>query len=612
VGATDVSTLAAQQKQVLVVYSTRRDAQVAVLGDRDLPQILERGLGSSVDFYSEYIDLSRFREPGYEAAFSRFLQVKYDGQRFDLLIAMQDAAVEFLAPRRDELFPGTPLVFVATSATAPKIENATGLINDLELAGTLSLATRLQPETKNVFVVSGADRRDRVYEAAARAQFRPFESRVSVTYLTGLPTNDLEARLSDLPPQSIVYYLVVNRDGAGESFHPLEYLDRLRAFADAPMYSWVDSTMGRGVVGGSLKSQSAQTEALGQLALRVLRGEQADSIRPYAPDLNVEQVDWRQLRRWGISESRVPDQALVLFKELSAWDRYRPYILGAAALFLAQSLLIAGLLLQRRRRHEAEERVRRSQEALQHSYDRIRDLGSRLLVAQDTERSRVARELHDDISQQVALLSIDLELLRSEVPSDSEALAAEVVNRTQDIARSVHDLSHRLHPAKLRLIGLVPALQSLQRELSRSDSSIVLHHENVPANLSPNLTLSLFRIVQEALQNALKYSQAGTIAVLLRGSSKDLTLTITDDGIGFDVDASVGKGLGLISIDERIEAIGGTLDIRSEAGVGSTLTIVVPLRPEHPADSATAASGTSAKVSAVPILHSPGHERTVS
>jgi two-component system sensor histidine kinase NreB len=186
------------------------------------------------------------------------------------------------------------------------------------------------------------------------------------------------------------------------------------------------------------------------------------------------------------------------------------------------------------------------------------------------------------------------------------------VNRTQDIARSVHDLSHRLHPAKLRLIGLVPALQSLQRELSRSDSSIVLHHENVPANLSPNLTLSLFRIVQEALQNALKYSQAGTIAVLLRGSSKDLTLTITDDGIGFDVDASVGKGLGLISIDERIEAIGGTLDIRSEAGVGSTLTIVVPIRPEHPADSATAASGTSAKVSAVPILHSPGHERTVS
>ena len=209
------------------------------------------------------------------------------------------------------------------------------------------------------------------------------------------------------------------------------------------------------------------------------------------------------------------------------------------------------------------------------------------------------------------MLSIDLELLSGAVPSDSEPLALEVLSRTQEIARSVHDLSHRLHPTKLRLIGLVPALQSLQRELSRADASIVLESENVPANLPANVTLSLFRIVQEALQNALKHSQAGTITVLLRGSSNGLTLTITDDGIGFDVDASLRKGLGLISIDERVEAIGGTLDIRSRPGAGSTLTIVVPVASD-PAAATTAAESKTPNVSAVPILHSPGQQRTVS
>ena len=115
----------------------------------------------------------------------------------------------------------------------------------------------------------------------------------------------------------------------------------------------------------------------------------------------------------------------------------------------------------------------------------------------------------------------------------------------------------------------------------------------------------------QALQNALKHSQAGTITVRLRGSSNGLTLTITDDGIGFDVDASLRKGLGLISIDERVEAIGGTLDIRSRPGAGSTLTIVVPVASDPAAGTAAAESKTP-NVSAVPILHSPGQQRTVS
>ncbi len=275
------------------------------------------------------------------------------------------------------------------------------------------------------------------------------------------------------------------------------------------MYCWVDSAMNHGIVGGSLKDQTAQLEAVGRLTLRVLSGESADSIPVSSLNLNVRQVDWRQLRRWGISESAVPEGTRLLFKEPTVWERYRLYVLGTVAVLLAQTVLIVGLLVQRRRRRLAEDLARGSQEALQGSYERIRDLGSRLLRAQDTERSRIARELHDDISQQVALLSSDLELLLGgAVTQDHEALMGEAWNRAQHIATSLHDLSHRLHPAKLRLIGLVAGLQALQREMSRSDLKVTFTHDKVPASLPLELTVSLFRIAQEALQNAVKHSKA--------------------------------------------------------------------------------------------------------
>jgi hypothetical protein len=132
-----------------------------------------------------------------------------------------------------------------------------------------------------------------------------------------------------LPDNSIAYYLNVDRDGADQAFRPLDYLDRIAAVSNAPVYSWVDSTLGHGVVGGSLKIQEVQMRATGAIALRVLRGEPAGSIPVSSPDLNVKQVDWRQLRRWGISEALLPSGTIVKFRELSAWSRYQLYILVA-------------------------------------------------------------------------------------------------------------------------------------------------------------------------------------------------------------------------------------------------------------------------------------------
>ena len=286
---------------------------------------------------------------------------------------------------------------------------------------------------------------------------------------------------------------MVYQDGEGDNFHPLESLERVTRVANAPVYSWVDSAMDRGILGGSLKVQTLQAEEVATLALEVLHGANAGGIPVRTPQLYVAQVDWRQLKRWRIPESHVPADTHVLFREPTLWDRYQVYVLGALAILLAQSALIAGLLVQRTRRRQAEEQVRGREVELRSSYERIRDLGARLLNAQESERARIARELHDDISQQMALLQIDLELLGGTAQGDAVAMADDAVNRAQDIARSVHELSHRLHPAKLRLMGLVSALKGLQRELSQSGLTATFTHDPIPATLPAELTLCLFR-----------------------------------------------------------------------------------------------------------------------
>ena len=257
--------------------------------------------------------------------------------------------------------------------------------------------------------------------------------------------------------------------------------------------------------------------------------------------------------------------------EVTFWRSY--YALAAMGVVLTQAALIAGLLIQRERRQRAERALRRGQSDLQASYVRIRDLGGRLLNAQEAERARIARELHDDIGQQLCLLAIDLASLRNSARAPAKALIDETSSRADRLVVSVHDLSRRLHPYKLHLMGLVAALQELQHTMSQAGIPITFTHGIVPARLPEDLTLCLFRVVQEALQNAVKHSRARTIAVQLSFGPTELALSIVDDGVGFDVDTAWGHGLGLVSIRERMDAIGGTFEIHSRPGAGTRLDI---------------------------------------
>jgi hypothetical protein len=271
------------QKRVLVVYSSRRDTQLPTLGDREMPGLLAQTLSVKPDYYSEYIDGARFPETQYQEAFRDYLRLKYRGIRLDLVIASHTLAYDMVTSVRAELFRDTPIVFLTQDRSARRVANSAEVIVEPDYRRTIALATRLQPDTTQVFVVSGSSSRDAALERVARRQFAGLQPQLAFTYLTGLETEELERRLASLPEHAVVFYLIFYQDAAGLNVTPLDYLARLSAISNRPIYSWVDSAMDRGAVGGSMLVLESQIRTLAATASRVLRGERADGIPPLTP-----------------------------------------------------------------------------------------------------------------------------------------------------------------------------------------------------------------------------------------------------------------------------------------------------------------------------------------
>ena len=206
----------------------------------------------------------------------------------------------------------------------------------------------------------------------------------------------------------------------------------------------------------------------------------------------------------------------------------------------------------------------------------------RLLAAQDDERTRIARELHDDLSQRLAILSINLSrLLHEPHASEMRPRIQELRNIVGDLASDVRHFSHRLHPARLQYLGIVKAAAELCGEVAaQNDVHVSFHAESAPEAISQRISLCLYRVLQEALQNVVKHSGATKIDVALRGSGDEIELTVQDGGAGFRVGAAEGFSLGLTSMKERMAAVGGQLSIQSTPRHGTTVRARVPLLAE--------------------------------
>lgn len=686
----------AEPARVLLIHSFGRDFAPYDAFSGYFRTELARQSPRPIDFYEVALESARFRETLHEGPLVDYLRALFAGRRLDLVVPIGGPAVRFAQQRRASLFPATPMLLAGTDQR--HLDPATLTTNDAavtvryDLAQMMETVLQVLPQTTNVAVVVGRSAIEQFWLGELRHAFLPFTNRVRFDWFHELPFTTMLERVAVLPPCSAIFFALLAVDADGVPHLEERALTRLHDAANAPIFGLHDVQLGRGIVGGPLMGVEALSQRTARVAVSILAGENPSRIQVPPQEPGPPQFDWRELRRWAISEARLPAGSVLHFRQPTVWELYRGRILAILALCLIEAVLILLLAANLVKRRRAERALRDSEERLSlatgagdigvwvwdrtrnqiwatpnwrqmfgfapddpipfesviqriHPDDRAiveravqraieqrtdyageyrvmlpdgalrwigvrgrldsraearlarmlgasvditerrraeeaaRDLSGRLIRAQEEERARLARELHDDITQRLARLAIDVgrcEQGTSEQPlaETMRAVRAGLVRLSED----VHALSYRLHPSVLEDLGLVEALKAEGERLARQESLRVnLQLREVPKPVPHDAALCLFRVAQEALRNVARHAQARTVEVSLRSLDGGLQLAVQDDGRGFDPAVQRPRpSLGLASMRERVHLLGGELDIDTVPGRGTTIVAWVP------------------------------------
>jgi len=658
-----------------------------------------RGSKYRIEIYREYLDTMLFPDGADQNRFWDFYVRKYQQRKPDVIVTVGSSPLKLLATQHNRLFPGVPVIFCFPNGVEHELKSdaqITGVTMGLDAVGTVNAALQLLPETKHVIVVGGAASFDHQQIANVRRQLEMLKGRLDISYLTDLSITEIEARVASLSKGSIVLYSSIARDAEGNLFTSQESGPLICRASAVPVFSLYDVFIGHGEVGGNLARLREQGTVAGKDVLKIF-----DGLRP--SDIAIEQApngfvfDWRALKRWGLKESELPPGTTLLYRQPTAWESYRGYIIAGVVLILLQTTLISALLWQRNRRRKFERdlslmndrlrlsfevsksvgwnwdlknrrnrwfgdlqsifglaadryeaklgefmeyvhpddrrrvavtiaRARASRETYSDEYrvlqrdghvrwiaargafyyseagvpermvgmamditerkaaeEALTTLSGRLIKAEEEERSRIAREIHDDYQQRLALFANDLDSLREQIetsaPAAKETLR-QLWNEVSELAADMHSLSHRLHSSTLENLGLVAGIKAFCHEFEQQQGlEVRFTSEEVPRSIPPETALCFFRVAQEALRNVKRHSGADRAEVHLEWTGDSLHLVVSDSGRGFERTVrSASSGIGIRSMEERLRLVGGHLNLHSQPSQGTRIDAWVPLK----------------------------------
>ena len=572
-----------QTRHVLVLYSGPLDFPATRQAEKGIREVFVSRTRFNIQLFSEYLDLSRFRDEGQRTAQVDLLRQRYAQDGIDLIISVDLPAAEFLLQFADQVFGETPIVMCSIPRsqsdrfTADALKSRAVVVFEPSIAEELvATALTLRPASRHAVLIAGDYDNDRIRVAQLRKVLSLRGKQLELIDLSGLAVEHLVERLRRLPTDAVIFFSTFFVDATGRSFVPRDVLRLVADNADIPVFGPYESYMGAGIVGGRLISLMRQGQRAAELGSRILNGADPTDISfDDGRDTCVTTFDWRQLQRWQIDHRNLPAEANLLYREPTLWDLYKYYFLGTFLLVALQSVLIVALMVNLRQRKKAEMALRDSQQDLE-------VLAGRLISSQEEELRRLSREFHDDIAQRLAAVSIAAGTLEKQ----SGKLAPQVSQKIEHIkdeliclSEDVHSISRELHPAILKDLGLERAVRSLCMTVSdRENLNIEFHPHAVPETVPKEAALCVYRIVQESLRNIAKHARAHNVEVSLRHCDAALCLEVTDDGVGF-APKSVRHtpGIGLASMRERVQFAKGEFTIRSEPGKGTSVAVAVPI-----------------------------------
>ena len=352
------ASAAVKHHNVLVLYSNGRLLPANVEGDRAIAETLSARADLSVALSSEFLDSPHFGGEAFERAMADFLREKYAAAPPAVVIAGGKEALDFWLRHREEIFPGVPVVHVGVPVSwlervRPLPPDVVGIPIEHDVVGTIEQALRWHPAARRLVVVTDTGPWGREWEQRLRALTAGLADRLAVEYLVGLPADELQRRLRDLPGDAIVYSPGFFVDGSGRAFLPREAVRLVAAASAAPVYATFSTLVGTGIVGGRTTGFDAIGHRGAEIVLALLEGTAPASLALPAVMPTALHVDWRQLGRWGIDPQTLPGDAVVHFRTPSFWETYGRWVLVVGVVVLLQAGFIAALLVERRRRRSA-------------------------------------------------------------------------------------------------------------------------------------------------------------------------------------------------------------------------------------------------------------------
>jgi PAS domain S-box-containing protein len=360
-----------ETKRVLVLYSEAKDFPAHEITERGIRAGFRSNERFDVQLYTEYLEVSRFGGPSHARVMVDYLGRKYSGREIHAIIAVYPYAVDFLLNEGPSLFPGVPIIATAIDRSyaqdlerSPARRLVTGNIMGDNITALAGVALLLRPKTKRIALVAGTSPMNVHSERVFRRDLGPYAGRIDLIDLTKLSMEETLSRVASLPPDTLVFYSAISRDGAGKIFVPREALSLIARASTAPVFGIYEPYLGFGIVGGPLVSYEELGRESAALALRVMAGESPASI-PFGGDqAYVNVYDWRELKRWGIAESALPPGSTLRFKEFSMWEEHRWWIVGGLAFLCLETLLIGALVISLGKRRRFEEALTRSESKL--------------------------------------------------------------------------------------------------------------------------------------------------------------------------------------------------------------------------------------------------------
>jgi len=528
-----------------------------------------------VEFHSENLDLISSPDRPSRAEIKDWLVKKYGAYKLDAVVAVGPDSINFLSNYTQTMFLDVPIVICGSAAEFagnPLLDSRfTGTWMKYEPAKTIEAALRLFPETRHVVIVGGASAFDTTALSITKTDVASLAAKLDLAYMTDLEMNQLLERVRQLPEHTVVLYISFFQDAAGHKFiNATRALPMIAETANAPLFGMSDTYLGHGIVGGDLMKFQKQGKVTAQIVSQLLGGKKAQDI-PIETLPSSYTFDWKALQRWHIAESQLPPGSLVLFREPSLWERTK-WIWVICTIVIAILSAIAVYLLYSRKQ-------------LRLSRDRQTELSGMLITSAETERSRLASELHDDFSQRLAVLALGLENVaeaRPPLPQETDRRLHELSDSAAELGADLHALSHRLHSATLERLGLTTGISALCRELAAQQNvQIDFSSDAILGSVHPDVALCLFRVVQEGLRNSRKHSGITKAQVALREQGDKLYVSVRDQGCGFDEnELDKNSGLGVRSMKERVHFLGGKFAIHSEPGKGTAVEAWVPHQPK--------------------------------